>query len=386
MDRNAKKKRSKFQICRRILMGILVLLLIATTASILVPQYEIWKGEHEREQVVLTWLDEVRVQVPPSSTDPTEASGVVPDTTESTGQAASANNGVRYTDLYNDIKAYNEKTHADGQAGLRDVFDYEVPTFDLSDYGVKDDMFGAISIPKINVILPLYLGATYRHMNDGFAQMSNTSIPIGGESTNSVIACHRGWNRMAYLRDVEMLDIGDTVYVHNLWEDLEYRVVDIYIVKPSNLSILEIQEGRDLLTLFTCHPYGVSTHRYVVVCERYIPDATELPADVESESGTAPTEPHVLMTSADVKSNVTHDSATYVTKVIQSVTVTTTNTSEGTVESSQQILFWTVYFPWMLLGVLLILIIIYTVCSAIRYGIRKAKRKKAKPTLRVRVM
>lgn len=335
----------KFQIIRWILIGILILLLFGICYTTVIPQCSIWYAEKQQERVALTWLEEVRVNVP--SIPSTDTSTDVPVESTPSEDSPVVESDIRYDDLYNDVLRFNNHLRDNGQSGLRDVFDYESPMFDLSDYGVVDDVFGAISIPRINVVLPLYLGATYRHMAGGFAQMSNTSIPIGGADTNSVIACHRGWNRMSYLRDVEMIQIGDSVFVHNFWADLEYRVVDIYVVEPSDLSILEIQDGRDLITLFTCHPYGKSTHRYVVVCERYISDTV---FDNQNESD--------LMSSDDIKSNISEHEDEYVTQVIQSVMITTTSTSDGNVESSQQILFWTVYFPWLLLFVLMSLIFV----------------------------
>lgn len=379
MAQSTKKKLSKFRAIRYVLIVIIICLIGCIAYTSIWPQYQIMKAENELEQVAITWLEEVRVEVPAAPTEATEPDGSGVDTTEPDVTELDDSNvgtGIRYDDLYNDVVAYNEKMYKQGQTGLRDVFDYEVPSFDLSDYGVSDDVFGAISIPKINVILPLYLGATYRHMADGFAQMSHTSIPIGGENTNAVIACHRGWNRMAYLRDVEMIELGDSVYVHNLWEDLEYKVVDIYVIEPDDLSILTIQEGRDLITLFTCHPYAVSTHRYVVVCERYIPEETE---PVIGEDTNKPD----LMTGDDVKDVMTESDVDYITQVIQSVTISTMNTSNGTVESSSQVLFWTVYFPWILLFVLLALMAIVIIWRVTRYVLKKTTKKKKSLPIRM---
>lgn len=377
---STKKSSNKFRVIRYILVAIIVALMFGIFYTTVLPQYRILKAESEQKQVAITWLEEVRVEVPKSPTEPSEpesdVESTVPPVTEP--DDSMVGQGIRYDDLWHDVTAYNDRLFVRGQQGLQDVFDYEVPSFDLSDYGVADDVFGAISIPKINVILPLYLGATYRHMADGFAQMSNTSIPIGGESTNAVMACHRGWNRMAYLRDVEMIELGDVVYVHNLWEDLEYRVVDIYVIEPDDLSILKIQEGRDLVTLFTCHPYGISTHRYVVVCERYIPDVTETP-----DVGSAETDKPDLMTGDDVKDALSSGDKDYITQVIQSVTITTTNTSDGTVESSSQVLFWTVYFPWILAFVLFFALVIYIVCHVGRLIYKKTKKKKKSLPIRM---
>ena len=108
--------------------------------------------------------------------------------------------------------------------------------------------------------MPVYLGALDDHLAAGAAVLGNTSAPIGGDNTNCVIAGHRGWRGADYFRYIDRLQAGDTVQVTNLWETLTYTVADIRI---------KIQQGRDLLTLLTCHPYASGgRQRYVVCCER----------------------------------------------------------------------------------------------------------------------
>ena len=116
--------------------------------------------------------------------------------------------------------------------------------------------------------LSLYLGATDEHLRDGAAHLSQTSLPIGGENTNCVIAGHRGYNGAPYFRYIDKLKIGDAVMVTNLWETLMYTVVDIQVIDPNDIEAIHIQEGRELLTLLTCHPYASGgRQRYLVVCE-----------------------------------------------------------------------------------------------------------------------
>ena len=117
--------------------------------------------------------------------------------------------------------------------------------------------------------LSLYLGATYRHMADGAAHLSQTSLPIGGENTNAVIAGHRGWGGAAYFRYITELKPGDKVIITNLWGTITYRVAETQIIRPHEVQKILIQEGRDLLTLLTCHPYASGgRQRYLVICER----------------------------------------------------------------------------------------------------------------------
>ena len=175
----------------------------------------------------------------------------------------------KYQLLSDDMVAYNRRLWEEKQSGLRDSWAYQQPSFILEDYGLKDEVFGVISIPSLDLEMPLYLGATPAHTAKGAAHLSQTSLPIGGVNTNCVIAGHRGYGGASYFRYIEKLQIGDTVSITNLWETLEYRVVQIKIIYPNEVKEILIQENRDLLTLLTCHPYASGgKQRYLVICER----------------------------------------------------------------------------------------------------------------------
>ena len=174
-----------------------------------------------------------------------------------------------YPELWADMVRYNETIYAQGQTGLSCAYDYQKPSFRLTDYGLSDEVFGVISIPVMELEMPIFLGATEQHMADGAAHLSQTSLPIGGENTNCVIAGHRGYNGASYFRYIDKLKVGDLVSVTNLWETLTYRVCEIRIIDPHDVTEILIQPGRDLLTLLTCHPYASGgRQRYVVYCER----------------------------------------------------------------------------------------------------------------------
>ncbi len=178
-----------------------------------------------------------------------------------------------YSDLWEDMTTYNANIFAHGQAGLTCAYDYQVPSFQLSDYGLTSEVFGVISIPKLNLEMPVFLGATDANMAAGAAVLSQTSVPIGGENTNSVIAGHRGYNGASYFRYIPDLQIGDEVTITNLWEKLTYRVTETKIIAPNDVDEILIQEGNDMLTLLTCHPYASGgKQRYLVICERYSSD------------------------------------------------------------------------------------------------------------------
>ena len=174
-----------------------------------------------------------------------------------------------YPELWEDMVRYNQNIAAQGQSGLSCAYDYQKASFQLADYGLPDEIFGVLSIPAIDLEMPIYLGATEQHMANGAAHLSQTSLPIGGMDTNCVIAGHRGYSGASYFRYLDKLHVGDTVSVTNLWETLTYRVCKIRIIDPSDVEEILIQPGRELLTLLTCHPYASGgRQRYVVYCER----------------------------------------------------------------------------------------------------------------------
>ena len=157
----------------------------------------------------------------------------------------------QYPQLWLDMKAYNEAIFREGQEGLADSAAYEKPSFHLGDYGLESEVFGVLSIPRLELRMPIYLGATKENMANGAAVMGQTSLPIGGENTNCVLAGHRGWNGAAYFLYVDRLIPGDTVTVTNLWETLNYKVSDIKVISPNDVDAIHIQSNRDLLTLLT---------------------------------------------------------------------------------------------------------------------------------------
>ena len=174
-----------------------------------------------------------------------------------------------YPELLADLQGYNQRIYAERQVGLVDAAACEEPAVLLRDYGVEDEVIGVLEIPTLELVMPVYLGASDSHLAAGAAVLGNTSAPIGGMSTNCVIAGHRGWYGTDYFRHIDRLRVGDTVTITNLWETLTYTVVDIQIIQPYEVEKIKIQPGRDLLTLITCHPYASGgRQRLVVYCER----------------------------------------------------------------------------------------------------------------------
>ena len=184
------------------------------------------------------------------------------------GEANNSHTKEELDELFNKMQSYNENIFNEGQQKLLDPFSYELPSFDLLELGFKDNIIGYLTIPKMEIEVPIYLGATQENMKKGAVHLSQTSIPIGGNNTNSVIAAHRGMKSHPMFRDIENLSIGDEIKVTNMWDELIYKVVETKIISPDEVSEVLIQEGRDLITLITCHPYTKNYQRYVVYCER----------------------------------------------------------------------------------------------------------------------
>ena len=178
----------------------------------------------------------------------------------------------QYPELLADLQVYNRRIYVEKQSGLVDLEACEAPAADLTAYGIEDEIIGVLEIPDMELTMPVYLGASDAHLAAGAAVLGNTSAPIGGDDTNCVIAGHRGWKGADYFRHIDRLQVGDTVTLTNLWKTLTYTVADIQIIQPHEVDKIKIQQGRDLLTLVTCHPYASGgRQRYVVYCERVLP-------------------------------------------------------------------------------------------------------------------
>lgn len=175
----------------------------------------------------------------------------------------------QYPELLAALQEYNRQLYAEKQCNLTDLEACEEPTADLTVYGIEDEVIGVLEIPAMELTMPVYLGASDDHLAAGAAVLGNTSAPIGGDNTNCVIAGHRGWRGADYFRHIDRLQAGDTVTLTNLWETLTYTVADIRIIQPHEVDKIKIQQGRDLLTLLTCHPYASGgRQRFVVYCEK----------------------------------------------------------------------------------------------------------------------
>lgn len=135
-----------------------------------------------------------------------------------------------------------------------------------------------IDIPKIGVYLPVRHGTGAETLERAVGHVVGTSLPVGGSSTHAVLSAHSGMASAKLFSDIDQLAKGDTFYIHVLGEVLAYEVDQIATVLPSDTSLLQIEDGQDLVTLVTCTPFGVNTHRLLVRGHRvaYVPElATE---------------------------------------------------------------------------------------------------------------
>lgn len=184
-----------------------------------------------------------------------------------TDNTAPNDGGFPYAELRKAMFDYNEKLYLSGQSGLIDQLSYEKPDFLLSDYGINSDILGYITIPAIDVKLPIYNGASEENMAKGATYLANTSLPVGGSNTNCVIAAHTRYKGIHMFKRITELKSGDEIYITNLWETLVYKVVEAKIIDPIDSQNIYIKTGRSLVTLSTCHPYPKNYQRYLVYAE-----------------------------------------------------------------------------------------------------------------------
>ena len=141
-----------------------------------------------------------------------------------------------------------------------------------------------VDIPKINVYLPVQHGTDADTLEKSVGHVVGTSLPVGGISTHAVLSAHSGMASSKLFSDIDQLTEGDVFYIHVLGEVLAYKVDAIHTVLPSDTSLLQIEDGKDLVTLVTCTPFGINTHRLLVrghripyTPEQEVADAGEKP-------------------------------------------------------------------------------------------------------------
>lgn len=131
-----------------------------------------------------------------------------------------------------------------------------------------------VDIPKINVYLPVQHGTDADTLEKSVGHVVGTSLPVGGESTHAVLSAHSGLASSKLFSDIDQLAVGDVFYIHVLGDTLAYKVDAIHTVLPTDTSLLQIEDSKDYVTLVTCTPFGVNTHRLLVRGHRvpYLPE------------------------------------------------------------------------------------------------------------------
>ena len=132
----------------------------------------------------------------------------------------------------------------------------------------NDGVMGYVEIPKISVYLPIYHGTSDDVLEKGVGHIQNTSVPVGGNSTHSVLTGHTGLPNAELFTRLDELVIGDIFYIHVLGDVLTYKVFETKVILPDKIDELQILNGKDYVTLVTCTPYGVNSHRLLVKAER----------------------------------------------------------------------------------------------------------------------
>ncbi len=204
------------------------------------------------------------------------------ETISSYEQSVSDENSSFYQSMIQEAVHYNEKLTT---SSIVDVFsDPEITNseeyMDILNLN-RDGVMGYISIPKIDIKIPIYHGTSSEVLSKGVGHLEGSSFPVGGESTHAILSAHRGLPSARLFTDLDQLEVGDKFYIYILDQIYTYQVDQVLVIEPSETEALQIQDGKDLVTLVTCTPYGVNTHRLLVRGERVEELAEQV---IESES------------------------------------------------------------------------------------------------------
>lgn len=166
-----------------------------------------------------------------------------------------------YKLLFENAHAYNKALYETNYP----LIDYKnVPGYYETLSVTDNDMIGYLKIDCIGVELPIYHGTSDAVLNKGVGHLEGSSLPVGGENTHCIMSAHRGLPSSKLFTDLDRVELGDTFQIVVLDQVLTYQVDFIKIIEPNDVSNMQIIEGGDYCTLFTCTPYGINTHRLVV--------------------------------------------------------------------------------------------------------------------------
>jgi sortase A len=244
---------------RQIKLVLILLLLLTGIAMLLYPTAAQWWNAQHQSQIIADYT-----------------------------QTVSSLEQDRLDTLWEAAAAYND-THPVETLMLEEGEDQTYrETLDVTGTGVM----GYLTIPKINVNLPIYHGTEESVLQVGIGHLSGTSLPIGGKGTHCVLSGHRGLPSSRLLTDLSQMEIGDIFTLEVLGRTLTYQVVEILTVDPSDTESLYPEPDQDLCTLVTCTPYGINSQRLLVRGSR-VEDETE--TETETETGTVTAGPEQPM-------------------------------------------------------------------------------------------
>lgn len=172
-------------------------------------------------------------------------------------------NQQRMDEAYQKAVTYNEKQI---NPIVRDPFSEDIQdnVMDYAEILNVDGVMGTLEIPKIKVNLPIYHGTSESVLSKGAGHLKNTALPVGGTGTHAVLTGHRGYAGAKLFTDLDQLVMGDRFYLHVLDKTLTYEVDQILVVTPEQTEALKPVEGQDFVTLLTCTPYQINSHRLLV--------------------------------------------------------------------------------------------------------------------------
>lgn len=170
--------------------------------------------------------------------------------------------GQEREEIVKKIRHYNTKRYCLGNFEAFDVQEYH------SLFSFESKMFAYLDIPSIDMHLPIFQGIDEEFLQQGAGHVPSSSLPIGGSSTRALLTGHSGLSSGKLFSRLDELREGDSFFIQILDQELRYRIHSIEVIRPEETQNLAIVEGKDLVSLITCTPYGLNTHRLVVTGER----------------------------------------------------------------------------------------------------------------------
>lgn len=180
--------------------------------------------------------------------------------------------------------AYNHALLSQESLPLGDPFDEEEKQSGMTEYARMlevNEKIGVLTVPRLHMTFPIYAGTNESVLQKGVGHMEGTSLPIGGIPSHSVLTAHRGLPENKLFSDLDLLKRGDFFYVETLIGKVAYKVIETKVIEPTDIAALTIQKDKDLLTLLTCTPYMINSHRLLVTGERTEVNKVEEEQDTE---------------------------------------------------------------------------------------------------------